>query len=167
MRERERERTVLVVDLSWFVLWDHQVKQNHFQETNQFLQINNRISAKPPSLNNCLNCMFSVLRHLLSSIECFEEVFFNKHLIDSHNQMLCNCPEESELRLLRSTCYLPERSHLILSRCSRRATGPLNLDCLAVFQTGFLLLGDWGLLVVEGLCISKIVLDHNRDYYYL
>lgn len=58
----KRERSILVVDLSLFVLRDHQVKQNHFQETNQFLQINNRISAKPPSLNNRLNGMFSVLR---------------------------------------------------------------------------------------------------------
>lgn len=45
--------------------------------------------------------------------------------------MLRNCPEESEL-LLRSTCYLPERSHLILFAALAGATGPRNLDCLAV-----------------------------------
>lgn len=159
--------------------WSHNVRRrnNNLQETNKQNEKNWQRISQISIFSLFSDKRFSVLRqkktiiknkiekvqpsssHNLSAFERFSKNLINSPKKTKKKLMKCSTtPEESE-PFLRSTCYLPERSHLILFAALAGPPGLSTPDCLAVFQTGFLLLWDWGFLVVQGLCISKIALD--------
>lgn len=84
--------------------------------------------------------MFSVPGHLLVSNECFNEILKNS-LITTANQVLCNVSCFSFSLPVTSLSVRTSFSSLVLI-CLGHKLGLSNLDCLAVFQTGFVLLGD-------------------------
>lgn len=151
-------RTVLVVDLKLIIsekilnclMWQAILQQFQKMESFSrnkpfsFLQINNRISAKPPSFLNyflnskcwtaCSVC-YATSSYQSSALKRFFFSFF-KDLINSHNQMQLSRGKRaaSSVYLLPPWAFTP---HPLFAALAGGPLGPLNLDCLAVFQTGF------------------------------
>lgn len=179
----ERETHLLVggrLHLIWFItksrvdlcysLMKHPKHDNWmiFQDTNQ-LPVGewHEISQSPSEsafLNHCFDSKRCSARSVCRARKVQPPPVMNRELsrdyeelVNSRKMSTSYAPQLSRGKRAASSVYLLPpwafTSHPLL--CSCWAAGPLNLDCLAVFQTGFLLLGDWGLLVIEGLCISK------------